>query len=120
MTTAPNLTMPTTIAAADPRKALDVPRRKGSPHRFTIDHPNPARGEQLMATALGLADRDSMEGLLRQLVMASVNGGGGAHTSLTSVSRNALQRSILLLREHLHAENRQAHEASTFIAAARS
>jgi hypothetical protein len=37
-----------------------------------IDHPDPELGEQLMADALGVADRDAMHGILRQLVKASV------------------------------------------------
>ena len=45
-----------------------------SPHGFAIDHPDPATGEQLMANALGVADRDAMDGILRQLVRASVSG----------------------------------------------
>ena len=75
MTTAPNLTMPTAIAATAQSQAADAPRIFLSPQGFSIDHPDPARGEQLMATALGVADRDAMEGLLRQLVRASVSGG---------------------------------------------
>nr|WP_249779276.1 hypothetical protein [Bradyrhizobium sediminis] len=47
---------------------------KLSPHGFAIDHPDPELGEQLMADALGAADRDAMHGMLRQLVKASVNG----------------------------------------------
>ena len=75
MTTAPDLTKPSAIAATAPSQAVDAPRIVLSPQGFSIDHPDPARGEQLMATALGVADRDAMEGLLRQLVRASVSGG---------------------------------------------
>ena len=75
MTTAPDLTLPSTIAAAAQAQAVDAPRIVLSPQGFSIDHPDPARGEQLMAQALGVADRDAMEGLLRQLVRASVSGG---------------------------------------------
>ncbi|WP_312017466.1 hypothetical protein [Bradyrhizobium sp. AUGA SZCCT0431] len=41
---------------------------------FTIDHPDAEHGEQLMADALGVSDRDAMDGILRQLVRASVSG----------------------------------------------
>nr|WP_249779924.1 hypothetical protein [Bradyrhizobium sediminis] len=50
-------------------------RVKLSSHGFAIDHPDPELGEQLMADALGVADRDAMHGMLRQLVKASVKGG---------------------------------------------
>ncbi|MBX9647153.1 MAG: hypothetical protein K2X57_08860, partial [Xanthobacteraceae bacterium] len=36
--------------------------------------PDPALGEQLMADALGVADREAMDGILRQLVRASASG----------------------------------------------
>lgn len=75
MTTAPDFTMPSAIAATAPSQAVDAPRIVLSPQGFAIDHPDPARGEQLMAQALGVPDRDAMEGLLRQLVRASVSGG---------------------------------------------
>ena len=39
------------------------------------DHPDVALGEQLMADTLGVTDRDAMDGILRQLVRASVSGG---------------------------------------------
>jgi hypothetical protein len=51
-----------------------APRLKLSPRGYAIDHPDPELGEQLMADALGVADRDAMHGILRQLVRASVNG----------------------------------------------
>ena len=41
---------------------------------YLIDHPDPRAGERLMAAALGVADRDAMEGILRQLVRASASG----------------------------------------------
>jgi len=83
MTTAPDLTMSTTIATTDQAKdqpkdqpkAVAPPRIKLLSHGFSIDHPDPELGEQLMANALGVADRDAMDGILRQLVRASVNGG---------------------------------------------
>ena len=51
-----------------------VPRVKFFQHGFSIDHPDPATGERLMAAALGVADRDAMYGILKQLVKASMNG----------------------------------------------
>lgn len=75
MSTAPDLTTPTAIATPNGATAAAVPRIKLSPRGFAIDHPDRDLGEQLMANALGVADRDAMEGILRQLVRASVNGG---------------------------------------------
>lgn len=49
-------------------------RVKLSSQGFSIDHPDQELGERLMADALGVADRDAMHGILRQLVRASVNG----------------------------------------------
>jgi hypothetical protein len=50
------------------------PLRVGhSSQGFAIDHPDSELGERLMAEALGVADRDAMHGILRQLVKASVN-----------------------------------------------
>ena len=66
--------MATAIAATDQTKPAAIPRIKFSPHGFSIDHPDPELGEQLMADALGVADRDAMHGILQQLVKASVNG----------------------------------------------
>ncbi|MBI5322072.1 hypothetical protein [Bradyrhizobium sp.] len=75
MNTAPHLTMPTAIAATGPTEAAAAPRIKLRSNGFSIDHPDPELGEQLMANALGVADRDAMDGILRQLVRASVSGG---------------------------------------------
>ena len=74
MDTAPDPTLSTTIAATDPTKAAAGLRIKLLSHGFSIDHPDPELGEQLMANALGVADRDAMHGILRQLVKASVSG----------------------------------------------
>ena len=74
MNTAPNLNMTTAIAAADQTRAAAAPRIKLLSHGFCIDHSDPELGEQLMADALGVADRDAMHGILRQLVKASVKG----------------------------------------------
>src|SRR6266576_2984541 len=75
MNSAPNLTMSTTIAATEQTKAVATPRIRLSSHGFSIDHPDPELGEQLMANALGVADREAMDGILRQLVRASASGG---------------------------------------------
>jgi hypothetical protein len=74
MNTVPDLTQPTALEAPARTRAAVAPRIKFSSHGFAIDHPDPERGERLMAEALGVADRDAMDGILRQLVRASVNG----------------------------------------------
>src|SRR5450631_4613122 len=83
MNTAPDLTMPTAIAATGQTKAAAAPGIKLSSHGFSIDHPDPELGEQLMANALGVADRDAMHGILRQLVRASVSGGSPDEVNLS-------------------------------------
>ncbi|KRR18052.1 hypothetical protein [Bradyrhizobium retamae] len=75
MNTAPDLAVPAAIATTDQTKAAAAPRIKLLSHGFSIDHPDQELGEQLMANALGAADRESMDGILRQLVRASVSGG---------------------------------------------
>jgi hypothetical protein len=55
--TALTATGQTKAAAA---KAAAAPRIKLLSDGFCIDHPDPELGEQLMADALGLADRDAM------------------------------------------------------------
>src|SRR6202795_1610528 len=62
------------MAATGRTKAAAGVRVKLLPHGFSIDHPDSELGEQLMANALGVADRDAMHGILRQLVKASVSG----------------------------------------------
>ena len=74
MNTAPDLTMSTTIAATDQPEAAAAPRIKLLSHGFSIDHPDPEIGEQLMASTLGVTDREAMHGIIRQLVKASVSG----------------------------------------------
>ena len=74
MNTAPEGTMPTVVATTDAPKAAALPRIKLMPHGFSIDHPDPELGDQLMADALGVADREAMHGIVRHLVRASVNG----------------------------------------------
>ena len=58
MDTAPDPTISTAIAATDQTKATAAPRIKLLSHGFSIDHPDPELGEQLMANALGATDRD--------------------------------------------------------------
>src|SRR5450755_1096263 len=70
--TVPDLNKATAIAATGRTKAAAAPRVKLLSHGFCIDHPDPELGEQLMAEALGVADRDAMHGILRQLVKVSV------------------------------------------------
>jgi hypothetical protein len=74
MNTASNPNIAVAIAAPDQAKAAAVPRIKLSSHGFCIDHPDPELGEQLMADAMGVTDRDAMHGILKQLVKASVSG----------------------------------------------
>ena len=74
MNTAPDITTSTTIAATDQTKAAATPRIKLMSHGFSIDHPDPELGEQLMTETLGVADREAMHGMIRQLVKASVSG----------------------------------------------
>jgi hypothetical protein len=74
MNTAPDITTSTTIAATDQTTVAAVPRIKLMSHGFSIDHPDPEIGEQLMADTLGVADREAMHGIVRQLVKASVSG----------------------------------------------
>lgn len=95
MDTATEATAPTTeIAATAPATAMaeapvaaatDVaaaPRIKFIPDGYIIDHPDRATGERLMAGALGVSDRAAMDGLLRQLVRASINGERPDETNL--------------------------------------
>jgi hypothetical protein len=69
----PDLNTAAAIAASGQTKAAAV-RVKISSEGYFIDHPDPELGERLMADTLGVADRDAMDGILRQLVRASVNG----------------------------------------------
>jgi hypothetical protein len=82
-TAASDAAMTTAIAAAEQTKADATPRLKLLPHGFSIDYPDPALGEQLMANALGVADCDAMDGILRQLVRASVSGGSPDEINLS-------------------------------------
>ena len=83
MNTAPDPTTSTAIAATDQTKAAAAPRIKLLSHGFSIDHPDPELGEQLMADALGVVDREAMHGILRQLVKASVSGKSSDEVNLS-------------------------------------
>src|SRR5213592_1963109 len=83
MNTAPDLATSTTIAATDQTKAAAAQRIKLQSHGFSIDHPDPEIGEQLMANALGVTDREAMHGILRQLVKASVSGESADEVNLS-------------------------------------
>ena len=83
MNNAADVTMPTAIAATNQTQAAAGPRIKLSSHGFSIEHPDPELGEQLMANALGVADRDAMDGILRQLVRASASGGSADEVNLS-------------------------------------
>jgi hypothetical protein len=72
--TVPGHNKVTAVAAIGQTGTAAAARIKLSPHGFSIDHPDPELGEQLMAKALGAPDRDAMHGILQQLVKASVNG----------------------------------------------
>ena len=71
------------IAATEPTEADAAPRLKLLSHGFAIEHPDPELGEQLMANALGVADREAMDGILRQLVRASASGGSPDEVNLS-------------------------------------
>ncbi|WP_076866744.1 hypothetical protein [Bradyrhizobium mercantei] len=82
MTPAPDLTVPTLATAPGEPQAATVPRIKLSRRGYAIDHPDPRLGEALMASVLGVADRAAMDGILRQLVKASVSGGKPCEVNL--------------------------------------
>ncbi|MCC8964407.1 hypothetical protein H8A95_19315 [Bradyrhizobium sp. Pear76] len=82
MDTAPDLTTPTAIAASNPTEAAAAPRIKFSAQGFCIDHPDPELGAELMVEALGVPDREAMDGILRQLIKASVSGGSPDQVNL--------------------------------------
>jgi hypothetical protein len=83
MNTAPDLAKPATIAAIDPAKAAEAPRIRLLPNGLSIEHSDPNLGEQLMANALGTTDRAAMDGILRQLISASVSGGSPDEVNLS-------------------------------------
>ena len=76
-------TISTAISATDQSNAAAALRIKLLPHGYAIDHPDPEAGERLMADTLGVTDRDAMDGILRQLVRASVSGGGPDEVNLS-------------------------------------
>ena len=83
MNTASDITTPAAIAATGQAKATAAPRIKLQSHGFSIDHPDQALGERLMAETLGVADREAMHGIVRQLVKASVSGEGPDEVTLS-------------------------------------
>jgi hypothetical protein len=81
MNTAPSDTTATiAIAATVETKADAAPPLA---HRFSAEHPGLELSEQLMANALGVADRDAMDGILRQLIRASASGGSPDEVNLS-------------------------------------
>lgn len=74
MTTSPKRNSTAPVAANDRTAIAASPRVKLSRRRISIDHPDPRAGERLLAEALGAVDRDALDGLLKQLVKASVIG----------------------------------------------
>jgi hypothetical protein len=70
----------TAIAATEQTNADAAPLL---PDAFSVEHPDPDLSEQLMANALGVADRDAMDGILRQLVRASASGGSPDEVNLS-------------------------------------
>ena len=81
MNTCPSDTAATTAIAATVQTKADAAPLLS--HEFSIEHPDPEPGEQLMANALGVADRDAMDGILRQLVRASASGGSPDEVNLS-------------------------------------
>lgn len=89
MNTVPNARTASAVAVAGPPPvaARAIPARAASPEEaclptikfsgqgFYIDHPDADLGDRMMADALGVADVDAMNGILRQLVRAGANGG---------------------------------------------
>ncbi|WP_426610445.1 hypothetical protein [Bradyrhizobium sp. McL0616] len=74
MTTSPTRNSAAPLAANDRTGLATSPRVKLSRRRISIDHPDPHVGAQLLADALGAVDRDALDGLLKQLVKASLIG----------------------------------------------
>ena len=85
MNTRPDLNKSKAMAATGQTKAAAAVQVKFASHGYYIDHPDPELGEQLMADTLGVADRDAMNGVLRQLVEASMNGGKPDPVNLSSM-----------------------------------
>jgi len=64
--TVPDLNKSTAMAATGQTKAAAAVQVKLSSQVYYIDHPDSELVEQLMADALGVADRDAMTGIVRQ------------------------------------------------------
>jgi hypothetical protein len=74
MNTVPDPNKATVTAATGQTWAAAAVQVKVAAQGYFIDHPDPELGDQLMAEALGVTDRDAMDGILKQLVGASVIG----------------------------------------------
>jgi hypothetical protein len=74
MPASPNHDVAPAVAANDHTGRPATPRIKLRRRSISIDHPDRDAGERLLADALGAVDRDAMQGLLQQLVKASVIG----------------------------------------------
>jgi hypothetical protein len=74
MSTVPDLSNATAIAATGRTRAAAAPRLRLSAEGISIDHPDLELGERLMADALGVPDSDAMYGMLGQLAKVSVKG----------------------------------------------
>lgn len=74
MTTSAKRNGTAAVAANERTGRPATPRIKLRRRSISIDHPDPDTGERLLADALGAVDRDAMQGLLHQLVKASVIG----------------------------------------------
>ena len=81
MNTAPSDTATTTAIAATAQTQTNAAPLLS--HGFSVEPPDPELAEQLMANALGVADRDAMDGILRQLVRASASGGRADEVNLS-------------------------------------
>jgi hypothetical protein len=81
MNTAPSDTATTMAIAATVQTKADAAPPLA--HECSIEHPDPELAEQLMANALGVADREAMDGILRQLVRASASGGSADEVNLS-------------------------------------
>ncbi|QOZ54440.1 hypothetical protein [Bradyrhizobium sp. CCBAU 53338] len=71
MTTSLTRTKTIPVTINDRAAAIASPKVRLRRNRIVIDHADPGAGEQLLAEALGAADRDALHGLLSQLVKAS-------------------------------------------------
>jgi hypothetical protein len=71
MTTFPNRSITSPLAADNRSLPAARPRIKLYKRRIAISHADPQAAEPLLAEALGAADRDALHGMLRQLAKAS-------------------------------------------------